>query len=282
MKNISVIGAGLMGTQIAMCAAIAGFTVHLHDVDEHQLLHGKKQLDKQLEKYVARGIISAQQLEQANEKLFLETSLQKAVENADVVIEAIVEDLSQKRALFQQLDQLAPNEAIFATNSSMIVSSMLANYTNRPEKVCNMHFFNPVFLMSVVEIVQGEHTADETATKAIGFVRQLSKTPLHLKKEVTGFIANRILGKIMDEAMYLLEEGIATVEEIDLACTKALNHPIGPFALMDMTGLDTAYAIQQTQFELEEEAKQPSPILKQKLENGHLGRKSGQGFYTYN
>ena len=282
MKNVSVIGAGLMGSQIAMCAALAGFTVHLHDVDEQRLLNGKKQLAKQLEKYIARGIISAEQLEQANEKLLLEPSLQKAVVNADIVIEAIVEDLSLKRALFQQLDQLAPNKAILATNSSMIVSSMLANYTNRPEKVCNIHFFNPVFLMDVVEVVQGEHTSEETATKAVEFVKQLHKTPLHLKKEIPGFIVNRILGKIMDEAMLLLEEGIATIEEIDLACTKALNHPIGPFALMDMTGLDTAYAIQQTQFELEEQAKQPSLLLKQKLENGHLGRKSGQGFYTYN
>ena len=281
MKNVSVIGAGLMGSQIAMCAAFAGYTVHLHDVDEARLTEGINKLLQQMEKYISKGIITAPQLEQARQNLTFETSLPKAVQHADIVIEAIVEDLSAKRALFSQLDQLAPNEAILATNSSMIVSSMLANYTNRPHKVCNIHFFNPVFLMAVVEVVQGEHTSDETADQAVAFVKRLQKIPLHLKKEITGFIANRILGKIMDEAMYLLEEGIATVEEIDLACTKALNHPIGPFALMDMTGLDTAYAIQQTQFELEEQAKQPSLVLKQKLENGQLGRKSGQGFYTY-
>lgn len=281
MKNVSVIGAGLMGSQIAMCAAFSGYTVYLHDVDENRLEAGKNQLFKQMEKYIAKGIVSAEQFEQSKQNLIFEQSLPKAVEKAQIVIEAIVEDLSLKRALFQQLDELAPSDAILATNSSMIVSSMLANFTNRPNKVCNIHFFNPVFLMNVVEVVQGEHTSDETAEQAVNFVKQLQKTPLHLKKEITGFIANRILGKIMDEAMFLLEEGIATVEEIDLACTKALNHPIGPFALMDMTGLDTAYAIQQTQFELEEQAKQPSLLLKQKLENGQLGRKTGEGFYTY-
>lgn len=281
MSNISVIGAGLMGTQIAMCAAFAGYHVHIQDVDESRLKIGKEQLFKQMEKYIIKGIIPAAQFEQAKQQLVFETSLEKAVQQADIVIEAIVEDLSLKRALFQQLDQYAPANAILATNSSMIVSSLLASSTNRPDKVCNLHFFNPVFLMAVVEVVQGEHTSDETVQLVIQFVEQLQKTPLHLKKEITGFIANRILGKIMDEAMFLLEEGVATIEEIDLACTKALNHPIGPFALMDLTGLDTAFAIQQTQYELEEQAKQPSPLLKEKLENGQLGRKSGQGFYTY-
>ena len=281
MKNVSVIGAGLMGSQIAMCAAFAGFQVHLNDVDEQRLMDGFNALQKQMQKYVAKGIVSESQLQQATASITLETSLANAVTKADIVIEAIIEDVAKKRALFSRLDELAPKEAILATNSSMIVSSMLADATNRPEQVCNIHFFNPVFIMSVVEVVQGPHTTVETAKKAIAFVEQLGKTPLHLKKEITGFIANRMLAKIMEEAMFLLEEGIATVEEIDLACTKALNHPIGPFALMDLTGLDTAYAIQKTQFELEQQAKEPSYLLKQKLENGQLGRKSGQGFYTY-
>ena len=207
--------------------------------------------------------------------------MSKAVDQADLVIEAIVEDLSLKRELFLQLDELTPPHTILATNSSMIVSSMLASYTNRPAKVCNIHFFNPVFVMSVVEVVKGAHTSNETVQMAVDFIKQLNKTPLLLQKEITGFIANRILGKIMEEAMSLLEEGIATIEEIDLACTKALNHPIGPFALMDLTGIDTAYAIQKTQYELEDDAKEPSLLLKEKLDQGQLGRKTGQGFYTY-
>ena len=281
MKNVSVIGAGLMGSQIAMCAAFAGFKVHLHDIDENRLTNGQNQLFKQIDKYITKGMLTSEQFEQAKQNLILETSLTNAVEQADLVIEAIVEDLSLKRELFQQLDQLAPAHTILATNSSMIVSSMLAPSTDRPDKVCNLHFFNPVFIMAVVEVVKGAHTSDDTVQTVVNFVKQINKTPLLLQKEVTGFIANRILSKIMEEAMFLLEEGIATVEEIDLACTKALNHPIGPFALMDLTGLDTAYAIQKTQFELEEDAKEPSQLLKEKLDHGQLGRKTGQGFYTY-
>ena len=188
-------------------AAFAGYTVHLHDVDESRLIDGKNRLFQQMNKYISKGIIAAAQFEQAKEQLLFEASLPKAVQHADLVIEAIVEDLALKKELFQKLDLLAPPHAILATNSSMIVSSMLANDTNRPDKVCNMHFFNPVFIMSVVEVVQGEHTSEETAQQAVDFVKALQKTPLHLKKEITGFIANRILGKIMDEAMYLLEEG---------------------------------------------------------------------------
>jgi 3-hydroxybutyryl-CoA dehydrogenase len=281
MKNISVIGAGLMGSQIAFASALAGYNVTLNDIDDQRLTGGFNALLKQVNKYVEKGLLSEKQLQQAVEHISLDSSIENAVAKADLVIEAIVEDVDKKRALFAQLDTLTPAHTIFATNSSMIVSSMLADHTNRASQVCNLHFFNPVLIMGVVEVVQGEHTSDDTAQKAIDYVKQIGKIPLHLQKEIPGFIANRILGKVMEEAIYLLEQGIATVEEIDLACTKALNYPIGPFALMDMTGLDTAYAVQQTKFELEQGGKEPSPLLKEMLELGKLGRKSGEGFYTY-
>ena len=282
LQTITVIGAGTMGAQIAMVAALAGLNVRIQDLHEDSLKKANNTLHTLMNKQITKGKISLHFVVNAFDRLTFTTSLQEAVTDTDFVIEAVIENISVKRELFAQLDKLAPAHAILATNSSMIISSKLADVTNRPDKVCNLHFFNPVLVMELVEVVQGPHTSGETAEIAMELAKQLNKTPILLKKEIDGFVANRILGKVMDEAIYLLENGIASIEEIDLACTKALNHPIGPFALMDLTGIDTTYFIRQTQYEVSgDERLKPPKVITEKFENGDFGRKTGKGFYSY-
>jgi 3-hydroxybutyryl-CoA dehydrogenase len=283
IKQITVVGSGVMGSQIAMVSALAGFDVYLQDINEESLKVAEDSLHGHINKRVTKGKISLQEAEKAFSRLKFVTSLEHAVKESDFVIEAIVEKLDVKRQLFSEVDRFAPPHAIIATNSSTIVSSKLADATNRPDKICNLHFFNPVLVMELVEVVKGPHTSDETAATAVELVKQINKTPILLKKEISGFVANRILGALIDEAINLLENDIATVEEIDLACTKALNHPIGPFALLDLTGIDVNYYIRQVLYEeTGDENKKPQKVITEKYLNGEYGRKTGKGFYSYN
>jgi 3-hydroxybutyryl-CoA dehydrogenase len=281
-KQITVIGSGVMGSQIAMVSALAGFEVFLQDISEESLIRAEESLQGHMKNRILKGKLSSQQVEEAFSRLHFVTSLETAVKETDFVIEAIVEKLDAKQQLFAVVDRLAPAHTIIATNSSTIVSSKLADATNRPGKVCNLHFFNPVLVMELVEVVKGPHTSEETAAAAVELVKQMNKTPILLKKEISGFVANRILGKLIDEAVFLLENEIATVEEIDLACTKALNHPIGPFSLLDLTGIDVNYYIRQLIYEeTGDESQKPQKIITEKYLNGEYGRKTGKGFYSY-
>jgi 3-hydroxybutyryl-CoA dehydrogenase len=283
IKQVTVVGSGVMGSQIAMVSALAGFDVYLQDINEESLKVAEDSLHGHINKRITKGKISLLEAEKAFSRLKFVTSLEKAVAETDFVIEAIVEKLDVKRQLFAEVDRLAPSHAIIATNSSTIVSSKLADATNRPDKICNLHFFNPVLVMELVEVVKGPQTSDETADTVVEFVKQINKTPILLKKEISGFVANRILGALIDEAIYLLENDIATVEEIDLACTKALNHPIGPFALLDLTGIDVNYYIRQVLYEeTGDENQKPQKVITEKYLNGEYGRKTGKGFYSYN
>lgn len=282
IKQVSVIGSGAMGSQIAMVSALAGFEVYLQDINEESLKKAEESLHGHMNRRVEKGRITAEEVSAAFSRLHFVTSLEEAVRTTDFVIEAIVEKLEAKRQLFSEVDQLAPDDAIIATNSSTIVSSKIADATNRPDKVCNLHFFNPVLVMELVEVVQGPHTSEETANIAFEFSKAINKVPILLKKEISGFVANRLLGKLTDEALYLYENGIASFEEIDLAATKALNHPIGPFALMDLTGIDVNYYIYQQRYaETGDESDKPSKTLIEKYEKGEFGRKTGKGFYEY-
>lgn len=281
VHEIAVIGSGTMGSQIAMVCALSGYPVTLQDVSEESLAKAKDFLQQQMDKRVKKGRYTAEETDAAFSRILFTSSLED-VRDADLVIEAIVEKLDVKRELFRQLDELMQPHAILATNSSTIVSSKLADATNRPEKVCNIHFFNPALVMELVEVVKGPHTSEETANTAMEFVKTIQKTPVLLKKEISGFIANRILGKLMDEAVFLLENGYASHEEIDLVCTKALNHPIGPFALIDLTGIDVNYFVRMQRYEESgDERDMPAKIVREKVQNGELGRKTGKGFYTY-
>ncbi|WCK52456.1 3-hydroxyacyl-CoA dehydrogenase family protein [Aneurinibacillus sp. Ricciae_BoGa-3] len=282
IQQIAVIGSGAMGSQIAMVCALAGYSVYLQDTSRESLDKAKSSLEFHMKRRIDKGKLSAREVDEAFSRLNFVMSLEEAVRDTDFVIEAIVEKLEAKRELFAAVDRLAPAHAIIATNSSTIVSSKIADATNRPEQVCNMHFFNPVLVMELVEVVQGPHTSEQTAQTTVELTRRIHKTPILLTTEISGFVANRILGKLMDEALYLLENGIATAEEIDLACTKALNHPIGPFALIDLTGIDVHYLIRMQRYEeTGDERAKPSSIVTEKYLKGELGRKTGKGFYTY-
>lgn len=282
IKKITVVGSGAMGSQIAMVCALAGYYTYLQDISQESLEKAKQSLEGHMKRRIDKGRLSAQEVDEAFSRLYFVTSLEEAAQDTDFVIEAIVENLEAKRALFAELDRIAPAHAILASNSSTIISSKLADATNRPEQVCNMHFFNPALVMELVEVVQGPHTSEKTAKITVELTRKMNKTPILLEKEISGFVANRILAKIMDEAFYLLENGIASPEEIDLACTKALNHPIGPFALVDLTGIDVHYYVRMQRYEESgDESAKPAKIIAEKFEKGEWGRKTGKGFYIY-
>jgi 3-hydroxybutyryl-CoA dehydrogenase len=281
IKTIGVVGSGAMGSQIAMVCALGGYSVILHDVSDESLTKAKHSLQGHMDRRIQKGRLTENEVADAFSRMMFSSSLED-LQQADFVIEAIVEKLEAKRELFAKLDGIVPKHAILATNSSTIVSSKIADVTDRPEKVCNVHFFNPALVMELVEVVRGPHTSDETAELAVEVVKKIQKVPVLLKKEISGFIANRILGKLMDEAVYLLENGYADHEEIDLVCTKALNHPIGPFALMDLTGIDVNYFVRMQRYqESGDEADKPAQIVQDKVQKGDLGRKTGKGFYTY-
>lgn len=282
ITQVAVVGSGVMGAQIAMVCALAGYPVTVQDINEESLEEAKVFLRKQMEKRVQKGRFTREEVEQAFQRLTFTNHMEELSE-ANIVIEAIVEKLDVKRALFSRLDEIVAEDTILATNSSTIVSSKLADVVRNPRNVCNIHFFNPVLVMEMVEVMKGPHTSDETAERSMAFVKSLQKTPVLLQKEISGLIANRILGKLMDEAVFLYENGYATHEEIDLICRKALNHPIGPFALMDLTGIDVNYFVRMQRYnETGDEKDRPARIVEGKVGKGELGRKTGVGFYQYN
>lgn len=281
ISRVTVIGAGVMGSQIAMLAAQAGCTTTLVDIDENRVDAAVETLRRTMARSVERGRATAEEVGAAFELLSTSTDLSEAASDADIVIEAIIEDLEAKRALFAQLDEIARVDAILATNSSSIVSSRLASVRN-PARVCNMHFFNPALVMQLVEVVGGDHASEETVARVVGLAKRMGKTAVVVKREIFGFIANRIVGAVFDEAISLLEAGVATPEEIDTAVTLGLGHPIGPFALLDLTGIDVNVGIKRLEAqETGDTSRGPSRTLLELVEAGHLGKKSGRGFYEY-
>lgn len=282
IRTVTVIGAGTMGSQIAMVSALAGYKTYLHDITDSQLMTALEGLQFQMNRRLDKKRITETEYKMAFARLHMTTDLEEAVYATDLVIESIVEKLDDKRELFMKLDELAPEHAILATNSSTIVSSKIASSTHRPDRICNLHFFNPPLKLDLVEVVTHDQTSEDTIETAVEFIKRLGKTPILLRKEISGFVANRLLGAIVREAMHLLEKGIATHEEIDLAATDALGHPIGPFALLDMTGIDVNYYAQLQQYqETGDPAMKPSGVLQDKFAKGEFGRKTGKGFYTY-
>jgi len=282
IKKIVVVGAGNMGHQIATLCAIHGFEVACADVNEDVLKKADSFVDKYLPERVQKGKLTAERAKQARQNVTFTPDLKGALQDADYVIEAVLEILDLKQRLFADISKWSPPHAILATNSSFIVSSRIAGVTDRPEKVCNLHFFNPALVMKLVEVVQGPHTSDETARISMDLCKKIEKVPVHLKKEVDGFLLNRIFRAIQREAEWILEMGVASVEDIDKACKYGAGHPMGPFRLNDLTGLDLSYTLRMEAFRATgDRALLPMPSLVEKYVHGHFGQKSGKGWYDY-
>ncbi len=282
VKNIGVIGAGNMGHQISTLCAMHGYKTTVTDVSETTLKNAEKFVDKYLPGRVEKGRLTQELADQARANIAFTMNLEEAVKDADFIIEAAIEVLDIKRRLFTDIDTMAPAHAILATNSSAIVSSKIADATQRPDKVVNMHFFNPALVMKLVEVVQGPHVSDETTQVTIELCNKLGKVPVHLKKEVDGFLLNRIFGAIFREAAWMLEMGVASHEDIDKACVYGAGHPMGPFRLNDLTGIDLSYTMGVEAFKRTgDRSLLPSPKLVEHYVKGEYGQKTGKGWYEY-
>ncbi|MDQ6771791.1 MAG: 3-hydroxyacyl-CoA dehydrogenase family protein [Candidatus Dormibacteraeota bacterium] len=283
MTVLAVVGAGSMGAQIAQQAALHGIEVRLQDVSAEQLARGPASNRALLQRRVDKGRLAPEELEAALDRVRTTTDMGDAVSGADAVIEAVVERLEVKREVFAALDRLAPPGALLASNSStMFVSEVVAGVVQRPERCCNMHFFYPPLVMDLVEVVQGAETSDRAAERAVALAREIGRTPVLLRKEIHGFIVNRILHMATQEAYRLLDAGVAGFEDIDTAVEKGLNWPLGPFRLGDLTGLDVTYNARRHIYEATgDERYRPSPSLRAKVAAGELGRKTGRGWYEY-
>ena len=282
VENLTVIGAGAMGSQIAMVSALAGFSTTVVDISQDSLDRAQQELWYRVDRDVEKGRRTAEDVQQAKDRLQFSTDQDGAVSSTDFVIEAAIEDLSIKRDIFTQLDKTAPSHAILTTNSSNIMSSQIADATHRPEKVCNMHFFNPALVMEGVEVVPHQGTSQETIDTTIAVTKAFGKEIIELKQEIPGFVANRLLNALRVEALKLYDAGIADFPDIDRAARSALRHPMGPFELMDLVGIDVAYLIRMAEYEQTgDEASNPHPVLAAKYETGEYGRKVGKGWYDY-
>ncbi|WP_159614094.1 3-hydroxyacyl-CoA dehydrogenase family protein [Glutamicibacter sp. JC586] len=282
IERILVIGAGTMGRQIAMSCALSGYHTVLQDISEQALVDARTELESWVSSRISKGKLEKSDAEAALARLSQSTNLVQSAGTADLVIEAAVERLDIKEQIFVTLGEHTPAHAILATNSSTLPSSRVAQASGRPEQVCNMHFFNPALVMKCVEVVRNEQTSDTTVEAVTEVATALGKQPVLVNKEIPGFIANRMMGAINAEALNLAEQGIASIKDIDTTAKTALGHPMGPFELMDMVGLDVIdFIAQATYAETGDEADKPHPLISQKVQAGLLGRKSGEGFYPY-
>ena len=282
IRTVVVLGAGTMGSQIAAVCALAGYGTSLVDISQDQLDRARTQLEQRLSRDVEKDRRTREDVDAAWDRLTLTTDRDAAAATADLVIEAAVEDLSVKRTIFSELDAVCPDHTLLVTNSSNIVSSRVADATSRPDRVCNLHFFNPALVMACVEVVPHPGTAPETVDRMVSFVESLGKTPVRLKQEIPGFVANRLLGALRREALELYEAGIADFQDIDVAARTALGHPMGPFELMDLVGIDVVHLIRLAEYEQTgDPASLPAESIKEKYEAGDFGRKTGRGWYDY-
>ena len=280
MKKIGVIGAGTMGTGIAHVSALSGFDVTLVDIEQNLLEHSLTSIKKSLKWQVDKGKISQDEMNAALVRIQTVTEM-KSLSSEDIVIEAATENKEVKISIFSELDTFCPEKTILASNTSSISISLIASATNRPEKVIGMHFMNPVPIMKLVEIIRGKLTSDETTEKVKNLVEVLNKIPVECN-DSSGFVSNRILMPMINEAVCCLADGVATAEAIDKIMTLGMAHPMGPLTLADLIGLDICLAIMKVLHrDMGDNKYRPCPLLEEMVSAGNLGRKTGQGFYSY-
>ncbi|MFD1019205.1 3-hydroxyacyl-CoA dehydrogenase [Thalassobacillus hwangdonensis] len=280
INRIVVVGSGVMGRGIAYVSALGGFETTLVDIKDEQLESAKKELEKVFQKGIDRGKVTEEQRDRALTNLTYNTNLSQAAETADLVIEAVPEKAEIKKSVYETLEQSASETCYFATNTSTMSPTEIGSYTNRPEKVIAMHFFNPVYKMPLVEIIRGLETSDETADIIRQTAEQMGKETV-VVNEFPGFVTSRISTLVGNEAFYMLQEGVGTPEEIDKAIKLGLNYPMGPFELVDLVGLDVRLNNLRYLHEKLGEKYRPAPLLEQYVKAGRLGRKSGRGIYDY-
>jgi 3-hydroxybutyryl-CoA dehydrogenase len=282
IKKVGVLGAGAMGNGIAQLAAQIGCEVVMRDIEDAFVERGMKSIDRFLSKSVEKGKLEAKEKDTIMGRIKGTTDMAD-LKDVDFLVEAVLEDLDLKKKVFKELDELCRPEVILSTNTSSMSITEIATATSRPDKICGMHFFNPAPLMRLVEIIRGYYTSNETVATATELAKKMGKVTVEVKKDSPGFIVNRIMTPHFLEAIKMLEEGIATAEDIDTAVKNGLNYPMGPFELMDLTGIDIAYHV--TEYfhkELNQELKWIAPtLMKSMIKAGKLGRKTGAGWYDY-
>jgi len=281
MKNIAVIGSGTMGNGIAHVFALKDFKVSLVDISEDALKKAIAAISKNLDRQVSKELISESDKQKALANISTFSKMDEGVRNADLVVEAATEKMDVKLEIFRELDKLAPPSCILASNTSSISITKIASVTARPEKVIGMHFMNPVPVMKLVEVIRGYATSQEVTTTILGLSKQLDKVPTEVN-DYPGFVANRILMPMINEAIYTLYEGVAGVEEIDTVMKLGMAHPMGPLQLADFIGLDVCLSILQVMYDgLGNQKYAPCPLLVNMVTAGKLGSKAGEGFYRY-
>lgn len=280
INRIGIIGAGTMGNGIAQVCAMAGLHVSMIDVSQAAVDRGTAALTESLERLVRKGKLNATDMQAAAARVSATISYD-SLATADLVVEAATENLDLKLRILQQIGDTVPANAIIASNTSSISITQLAAVVPHPERFIGMHFFNPVPLMALLELIRGLQTSDKTHALAIGFAKAIGKTPITAKNS-PGFAVNRILVPMINEAIFVLQEGLSTAEDIDLGMKLGCNHPIGPLALADLIGLDTLLSVMKVFYEGFNDPKyRPAPLLKEMVAAGRFGRKTGSGFYTY-
>ncbi|PEY34522.1 3-hydroxybutyryl-CoA dehydrogenase [Bacillus cereus] len=281
ISTVGIVGAGTMGSGIANLAAMSGFNVILRDVEDQYLQNALVRIEKFMDKSVVKGKMTVEQKAEVMERITVTTDLED-MKDVDIVIEAIIEDLELKKEVFSKLDKIVPKNVILTTNTSSMSITAIAEATKRPERVAGMHFFNPAQIMKLVEVVRGYKTSDETVGEIKAFSNKLKKETVEVKKDTPGFIVNRIMIPQFIEAIKLLEEGVASPEDIDKAVTLGLNYPMGPFALQDYAGVDIGLDVMEYFYEeFKDNRFAPPLLLKLLVRAGRLGKKTGAGFYDY-